>query len=67
MNTTTALPPKAEKHTCSECGLTSPAPIVVLIRDKPSDRHASIARCANRKACDLRVLRLVNREKEAKR
>lgn len=67
MNTTTALPPKAAKATCTECGLTAAPPIVVLVRHHANDWHPSIGRCADRKACEVRQLRAKNRAKEAQR
>jgi hypothetical protein len=54
MNSTAALPPKAAKNVCRECGMEAHAPIVVANR------------CSNRKACDLRLLRKLNKAKEAK-
>lgn len=64
MITTAALPPKAAKATCTRCGITSCHPIVVLVRDKDTDRHPSIARCSDQRACAMRVQRQKNRAKE---
>lgn len=60
MISTDAMPPKAKRYQCRECGIASPAPIVKPIANP---KHELDGRCSNRDACARRKLRADNRAK----
>lgn len=60
MITTTALPPKAEKVTCTKCHLVASRS---MIPPTHSFKGELRGRCANRKACEVRQLRARNKAK----
>jgi hypothetical protein len=53
--------PKPARYTCDKCALTASEPIVRPVANPKNDTHGQ---CSNRRACDLRVLRNLNRSKE---
>ncbi len=65
MSTMTAPPPKLTIAKCTSCGLEARPPIVVPNIARGIETW--LGRCANRKACAMRVRRAINRQRQEKR